>query len=96
MTELKFLPYTIAWALLLVVVVILAIVRSKIAGQGDDTLKLSDGEVGAISIQVQVAKKLSTVETVGKSLTVLLVVSGLILAGLYGWTLFNSTEMFAK
>jgi len=96
MSELKFLPYTIAWAVLLVVVLILAIVRSKMAANEDDTLKLRDGEAGAISMQQQVAKKLSTVETVGKWLTVLLVVGGLALAGLYGWSLFTSNDMFAK
>jgi len=96
MTEMKFLPYAIAWVVLLVVVVILAIVRGKMASHEDDTLKLTDGEVAAISTQVMVAQKLSTVEAVGKWLTVLLVVSGLVLAGLYGWALFTSNEMFAK
>ena len=96
MTELKLLPYATVWGVLLVVVVILAIVRHKMAAQEDDTLKLSDGEVGAISVQETVAKKLSAVETVGKTLTVVLVVSGLILAAVYGWALFNSNDMFAK
>jgi hypothetical protein len=67
-----------------------------VAAEEDDTLKLSDGEVAAISHQEQVAKKLSTVETIGKVLTVLLVVSGVALAGWYGWVLFNSNDMFAK
>jgi len=96
MTEIKFLPYAIAWGVLLIVVVVLAIVRSKMASEEDDTLKLTDGEVAAISTQQQVAKKLSTVETIGKWLTVLLVVSGLALAVTYGWALFNSNDMFAK
>jgi hypothetical protein len=96
MTELNFLPYAIAWGVLLIVVVVLAVVRSKMASQEDDTLKLSDGEVSAISHQELVAKKLATVESIGKALTVLLVVTGLILAGMYGWTLFNSKDMFAK
>jgi hypothetical protein len=96
MSEFNFLPYAIAWVVLLIVVIVLAIVRGKMAASEDDTLKLSDGEVSAISVQVTVAKKLSTVETVGKVLTVLLVVSGLILAGIYGWSLFNSNEMFSK
>ena len=96
MTEMKFLPYAIAWVVLLVVVIVLAVVRSKMAAAEDDTLKLSDGEVSAISVQETVAKKLATVESVGKALTVVLVVSGLILAALYGWSLFNSNDMFAK
>ncbi len=96
MTEMKFAPYLIGWGVLLVVVLILAIVRNKMASQEDDTLKLTDGEVAAISTQEAVAKKLSTVETIGKWLTILLVVSGLALAGLYGWALFNSNDMFAK
>lgn len=96
MTEIKFFPYAMVWLVLLIVVVVLAIVRSKMAGQEDDTLKLSDGEVAAIATQEQVAKRLSVVEATGKWLTVLLVVSGLALAALYGWTLFNSSDMFAK
>ena len=96
MSGFNVLPYAIAWVVLLIVVIVLAIVRSKMAAAEDDTLKLSDGEVAAISTQETVAKKLSTVETVGKVLTVVLVVSGLILAGLYGWSLFNSSDMFAK
>ena len=96
MTELKFFPYAIAWGVLLIVVIVLAVVRSKMAAAEDDTLKLSEAEAGAISAQVQVAKKLSTVESVGKWLTVLLVVSGVILAGLYGWSIFTSNEMFSK
>jgi hypothetical protein len=96
MTELKFLPYAIAWGVLLIVVIILAVVRTKIAEEEDDTLKLTDGEVAAISQQEQVAKKLGKVESIGKALTVLLVVSGLILAGLYGWAVFSSNDMFAK
>lgn len=96
MKEVSFLPYGIAWLVLLIVVVVLAIVRGKMARQEDDTLKLSDGEVGAISTQQLVAKKLSTVEMVGKTLTVVLVVSGLVLAVWYGWAMFTSNDMFAK
>ena len=96
MMESKFFPYAAAWTVLLIVVVVLAIARSKMAGKEDDTLKLADGEVSKISEQQQVAQKLSMVETIGKSLTALLVVGGLALAGLYGWSLFNSGDMFAK
>jgi len=96
MTESKFFPYLIAWGVLLVIVLVLAIVRNKLASAEDDTLKLADGEVAAISTQEVVAKKLSTVETTGKWLTVLLAVSGLLLAALYGWSLFTSPDMFSK
>jgi hypothetical protein len=88
MAELNFSPYAIAWVVLLVVVIVLAVVRGKMAAAEDDTLKLSDGEVSAISMQETVAKKLSTVETA--------VASGLFPAALYGWSLFNSNDMFAK
>lgn len=96
MTGFNIFPYLIAWVVLLVVVIVLTIVRGKMAGKEDDTLKLGDGEVGLISKQQEVAKKLSTLETVGKWLTILLVVSGLALAVLYGYSLFNSNDMFAK
>jgi hypothetical protein len=96
MTGFNVFPYLIAWVVLLIVVIVLAIVRGKVAGKEDDTLKLGDGEVGQISTQQEVANKLSTIETVGKWLTVLLVVSGIVLAVLYGFSLFNSSDMFAK
>lgn len=96
MTGFNVFPYLIAWVVLLIVVIVLAIVRGKVAGKEDDTLKLGDGEVGQISTQQEVANKLSTIETVGKWLTVLLVVSGIVLAVLYGLSLFNSSDMFAK
>jgi|GEM_PF-1786278 len=96
MTENKFLPYAIAWVVLLIVVIVLAIVRGKIASKEDDTLKLTDGEAAAISAQEQEAKKISTIERIGKWLTILLIVSGIVLAGLYGWSLFNTSDMFAK
>lgn len=94
--ENTFIPYVIAWSGLLMVVIILAIVRAKMATAEDDALKLTDGEVGAIMTQQHVADQLSTVEAFGKWLTVLLLISGLTLVGSYGWALFNSTEMFAK
>jgi hypothetical protein len=96
MTGLNLFPYLIAWVVLLIVVIVLAIVRGKLAGKEDDTLKLGDGEASQISEQQEVAKKLSTLEALGKWLTILLVVSGVVLAVIYGYSLFNSSDMFAK
>ena len=83
MLRLNLLPYAIAWAALGVVVLVLAILRSKVAAGEDDTLKLSDGEAGELPKQQAMAVKLAGIEKWGKTLTVLLVVSGLILGVWY-------------
>jgi hypothetical protein len=89
MMQIDLLPYTIAWAVLGVVVLVLAILRRKMVEGEDDTIKLGEGEVAEISKQTELATKLSKVELWGKWLTVVLVVTGLILAvcwGLQQWS----------
>ena len=83
MLKLNLLPYAIAWAVLGLVVLVLAIMRSKVAATEDDTLKLSDGEVQELPKQEAMAAKLAAIEVWGKTLTIVLVVTGLVLGVWY-------------
>jgi hypothetical protein len=85
-------PFAIGWAVLGVVVFALALVRRKLVEGEDDTIKLGDGEVGDVAKQKVLASKLSTVEMWGKSLTILLVATGLGLGLWYGMQLWDATS----
>ena len=85
------LPYAIAWAVLAVVVLVLAIVRKTISSHEDDSIHLSGG-AAAVSEQVSVAKKLETIDRWGKILTVVLGISGLALAVVYGIQVWEASS----
>lgn len=76
-------PYAVAWVVLALVVLGLAFYRRMITSHEDDMVHLS-GESTVITEQQVVAKKLEAVDRWGKVLTVLLVVSGIALASMYG------------
>jgi len=92
LTKVDFLPYAIAWGVLGVIVLLLAMMRRKVADKEDDTLKLSDGESADIAKQEALAKKLAAIEVWGKTLTIILVVSGVILGLLYGWQMWEGSS----
>ncbi len=75
--------YIVIWAALGVVVLGLAIYRSTIAGREDDSLHMAAGEAVIVSEQQRLGKRIEHVELWGKILTALLVVYGLVLAGIY-------------
>ncbi|MGC4052324.1 MAG: hypothetical protein QM757_23570 [Paludibaculum sp.] len=76
------LPFAIAWAVLGVIVLSLALMRRSVSANEDDSLHL--GATGAIDQQVTISKKLENIDKWGKTLTVVLAVSGLALVILYG------------
>jgi len=84
--------FFILWLILGAVVAALAFMRKSIASKEDDTLHLGGGEAAMVSDQVTIAKKLETVDRWGKLLTIVLIVSGLILACFYGVHLWNETS----
>lgn len=84
-------PYGIAWAVLGIVVMALAMKRKQITAHEDDSLHLNAGS-GAVSVQVDVAKKLDAIDKWGKLLTILLAASGLVLIVLYGLSVWNSSS----
>jgi len=85
------LPFAIAWAVLAVTVIVLALMRKQVAAHEDDSLHLSGGSA-AVTDQVAVAKKLEVIDKWGKILTIVLVVSGLALAIIYGMRMWDESS----
>lgn len=76
------------WAVLALIVLALAIYRKLLSNKEDDTMHLADSETSMVSDQVVLGQKLEVVDKWGKLLTIVVVVYGLILAGLLlyqGW-----------
>lgn len=78
-------PLVMIWAVLAAVIVILLIYRSRLSRQEDETLHVLDSDFTKVSQQMTVAQKLSVVERWGKILTIIAVLYGLALLGLFLW-----------
>jgi hypothetical protein len=81
-------PFAVIWGILALAVIGLIVFRKMVASAEDDTLHVMEGDAGRIPQQREIAQKLEVIDKWGKSLTVLAVVSGLLLAGLWvyqGW-----------
>lgn len=85
------LPFAIAWAVLGVIVLSLALMRRSVTANEDDSIHLG-ATTGAIDQQVTTAKKLEAIDKWGKILTVVLAVSGLALIILYGMQVWEATS----
>ncbi len=68
-------PFAIGWVILAAVVVALAIYRSFVGKAEDDSIHVSAVEVAATANQVQLARKLESIERWGKILTLLTVLA---------------------
>ena len=79
----QFTPYIVAWAGLTAVVLALALIRFIVSRQEDDNIHLGSDQDAAISKQINVSMKLQTLDRWGKSLTVVSLVSGLLIAAIY-------------
>jgi len=84
-------PYAIAWGCLALVVIILAFWRRRVAAQEDDMLHVT-GPDDVIVQQMTVARKLELIDKWGKALTIVLAITGLILAVMYGMYLWEATS----
>ncbi len=81
-------------AVLAVAVIVLFVRRRQIAGAEDDVIHVQEAEAGMINQQQAIARKLEAVDRWGKVFTLLLVLYGLFLAGLYvynQWMLTSTT-----
>ena len=74
---------TAIWAIMTATVLVLAIYRKVVAADEDDLVHVADGEEHLIGKQKIVAQKLDAIDHWGKSLTVVVLVYGLALAGWY-------------
>jgi membrane protein implicated in regulation of membrane protease activity len=82
------------WSVLALVVIALLFMRKSVSGAEDDTLHIQDAEAGLIGQQAAIARKLEVIDRWGKLFTVLLVVYGLFVAGMFvyaGWVASSTT-----
>jgi hypothetical protein len=73
-------PFIVLWSLVAASVIALIVWRKMIASEEDDSLHVLQGSVAQ---QVTVAHKLEVIDKWGKILTVITLVFGLILGGIY-------------
>ena len=73
----------VIWALFGIATLGLALYRKLLANQENDVIQLGAGEEAKIPQQQELARKLHSVDSWGKSLTVVTAVIGLVLAGSY-------------
>jgi hypothetical protein len=85
------LPYAIAWGVLVLVVIGLAIMRKNVAKKEDDYVHLS-GDMSVVATQAEVATKLEGIDKWGKILTIVAVITGAILGVTYGLQLWEASS----
>ncbi len=88
-------PHLVIWAILATVVIILLIFRSKVSRQEDEGLHVLDSDAARVPQQIAIAKKLENIDRWGKILTIITVVYGLALAGLYVWNVWDASTRVA-
>jgi hypothetical protein len=71
------------WAILAVLVLVLAIYRAMLASHEDESIHVSEVEASQVAEQRKVFSKLNRVEFWGKLLTVVTILYGLAIAGAY-------------
>jgi len=82
----NFIPLLVLWSLLAVTVLALFVWRKTVATKEDDNLHIMDGSsVEKNALQEVVAQKLDRIDKWGKLVTIVVVVYGLILGGLFAW-----------
>ena len=91
MNNINLLPYAISWGGLAIVVLTLILYRRAITSREDDSIHL---EGGAPAEQVALAHRLNVVDRWGKALTVLTVVFGLALAGIYMYQVWTNVPSY--
>lgn len=79
----KFTPYIVTWAILAVIVLVLAIYRNLVALHEDDNLHIATGEEGLIPKQLAFYRIMDRIDHWGEALTAVTVAGGLVLAAIY-------------
>jgi len=83
-------PFVVAWSLLALVVLALVFWRRVVAAHEDDSLHVS--QTGAVQQQVSVAQKLEQIDKWGKILTIITIVTGLVIAGVYFYQMWVASS----
>lgn len=84
----SFVPFVVLWSVMAAAVLALVVRRKMIASHEDDQIHVLDGGAAVSQQQVQVAAKLDQIDKWGKTLTIVTVAFGLLLAVAYiyyGW-----------
>lgn len=76
-------PYVVGWTVLTIVVLALALARYLVSFREDDNIHLSTSESGLITKQMTIFSWLDAIDRWGKLLTVVALLTGLLLAGIY-------------
>ena len=76
-------PYLATWIPLAVIVFVLAIYRNMMASHEDESIHVLDGDAPAVASQVKLSRRLELIERWGKALTIVVVLYGLGIAGMY-------------
>jgi hypothetical protein len=76
-------PYLAVWTFFALIVLGLAVYRKMLSAREDDSIHVSLGSAGLIPQQVANAQRIEVIEKWGKSLTAVVVLAGLVLAGIY-------------
>jgi hypothetical protein len=88
-------PFLIVWVILALVVVVLIAWRKVVSRHEDDTLHVGEPEAvqdGAIREQVGLVQKIEQIDKWGKILTIIALVYGLILAGVYFYQMWIASS----
>jgi hypothetical protein len=81
-------PYFAVWICLAVAVLVLFFWRKSVASHEDDSLHVLESDAEAPAQQAALASKLERLDKWGKILTVIAVVFGLVIAGVYAYQVF--------
>jgi uncharacterized membrane protein len=84
--NMNFVPFLVLWALLAVSVLALFVWRKTVSSHEDDHLHVLGGaSVAKSAEQTTVSQKLDFIDKWGKVLTVLTILYGVLIAGIYVW-----------
>lgn len=83
MADINLTPAVVIWVVLAIATLGLALYRKLISASEEDLIHLGPGEERQIPEQVALAARLKAVDTWGKTLTVITVVIGLVMASVY-------------
>jgi hypothetical protein len=75
--------FVVTWACLAIVVLALALARYLVSLREEDSIHIGAAEKGLITKQMGIVHQLDSIDRWGKSLTIVTVAFGLVLAGLY-------------
>jgi hypothetical protein len=87
-------PFVIAWGLMATVVIALAVYRKMVAGRTDEVVHLSGLEASVVNQQAEMARKLELIDKWGKTLTLVALITGLALCGVYLYQVWVETANY--